>query len=155
MLIKVIRFAIKFKIFDFHYQHFPFCNFQNSVFEKMWCCLTFVCVYIFFEREYYRLNEKWELISHLAKAELDWFHLYAQSLIYFICMRIVELRWLRSERLIQNEKSLLIVGFDPTTLRSWLGYATYCAMGDMLDNVENDLYIYVIYRYEFDIGQIK
>ena len=47
MLIKVIKFAIKFKIFDFHYLHIPFCNFQNSVSEKMWCCLTFVCVYMY------------------------------------------------------------------------------------------------------------
>ena len=46
MLIKVIKFTIKFKIFDFHYPHIPFCNFQNSVSKKMWCCLTFVCVYI-------------------------------------------------------------------------------------------------------------
>ena len=47
MLIKVIKFAIKFKICDFHYPHIPICNFQNSVSEKMWCCLTFVCVYIY------------------------------------------------------------------------------------------------------------
>ena len=46
MLIKVIKFTIKFKIFDFHYPHIPFCNFQNSVSEKMWCCSTFICVYI-------------------------------------------------------------------------------------------------------------
>ena len=44
--IKEITFTIKFKIFDFHYPHISFCNFQNSVYEKMWCCLTFVCVYI-------------------------------------------------------------------------------------------------------------
>ena len=46
MLIKVIKFTIKFEIFDLHYPHFPFCNFQNSVSVKMRCCLTFVCVYI-------------------------------------------------------------------------------------------------------------
>ena len=55
MFIKVIKFAIKFKIFDFHYPHIPFCNFQNRVSEKMWCCLTFVCVYIsHFRRRYFR-----------------------------------------------------------------------------------------------------
>ena len=41
--------SIKFKIFDFHYPHIPLCNFQKSVSEKMWCCLTFVCVSIFNE----------------------------------------------------------------------------------------------------------
>ena len=46
MLIKVIKFTIEFKIFDFFYPNIPFCNFQNSVSEKMWCCLTFVCVFI-------------------------------------------------------------------------------------------------------------
>ena len=35
VLIKVIWFIIKFKIFDFHYPHIPFCNFQNSIFDKM------------------------------------------------------------------------------------------------------------------------
>ena len=45
VLIKVIKLTIKFKI-CFQYPHIPFCNFQNSVSEKMWCCLTFVCVYI-------------------------------------------------------------------------------------------------------------
>ena len=45
MLIKVIKFTIKFKIFDFYYPHIPYCNFKNSVYEKMWCCLTSVCVY--------------------------------------------------------------------------------------------------------------
>ena len=35
----------KLKIFDFYFPYIPFCNFQNSVSEKMWCCLTFVCVY--------------------------------------------------------------------------------------------------------------
>ena len=57
MLIKVIEFTIKFKIFDFHYPHILFCNFQNSVSEKMCCCLTFVCVYIliplFLSRNFY------------------------------------------------------------------------------------------------------
>ena len=47
MLIKVITFTIKFKIFDFNYPNIPFCNFQNSVSEKIWCCLTFVCIYIY------------------------------------------------------------------------------------------------------------
>ena len=33
MLIKVIKFTTKFKVFDFHYPNIPFCNFQNSVSE--------------------------------------------------------------------------------------------------------------------------
>ena len=48
---KSIKFTIKFKIFDVHYPHIPFCNFQNSVSEKMRCCLTFVCMYIRDRRE--------------------------------------------------------------------------------------------------------
>ena len=47
MLIKVIKFTIKLQIFDFHFPYIPFYNFQNSVSEKMWCCLTFVCVYTY------------------------------------------------------------------------------------------------------------
>ena len=47
MLIKVTKFTIKFKIFDFHYPHISFCNFQNSVSEKNVALLNF-CVYISF-----------------------------------------------------------------------------------------------------------
>ena len=47
MLIKVIQFIIKLKIFYFHYPHIPFCNFQNSVSEKNVVLLNFsLCVYI-------------------------------------------------------------------------------------------------------------
>ena len=43
---KVIKFTIKFKIFDFHYPHILFCNFQNSVSEKNVVLLNFcLCVY--------------------------------------------------------------------------------------------------------------
>ena len=49
MLIKVIKFTLKYQIlvFDFNYSHIPFCNFPNSVSEKLLCCLTFVCVYTY------------------------------------------------------------------------------------------------------------
>ena len=33
---------------DFHYPHIPFCDFQNSASEKIWSCLTFVCMYIYY-----------------------------------------------------------------------------------------------------------
>ena len=53
MLIKIIKFTIKFKIFDFHYSHIPFCNFQINVSEKNVVLLNLfkfcLCVYIGFQ----------------------------------------------------------------------------------------------------------
>ena len=72
MLTKLIKFAIKFKIIDFHHPHIPFCNFQNSVSEKMLCCLTFVCVYII--RSF---NEKFE-------ANVVYFDLISILLVYSV-----------------------------------------------------------------------
>ena len=56
VLKKVIKFTITFKIFDFHYPHILFCNFQNSGSEKMWCCLTFVCMYILWNTLYEKIT---------------------------------------------------------------------------------------------------
>ena len=46
VLIKVIEFTIKFKVFDFHYQHMPFCNFQNSVSKNVVLLNFCLCVYM-------------------------------------------------------------------------------------------------------------
>ena len=55
---------MKFKIFDFHYPDIPFCNFQNSVSEKIWCCLTYVCVYIS-RRQILRIFNRFKIIALL------------------------------------------------------------------------------------------
>ena len=115
MLIKVIKFTIKFKIFDFHYPHIPFCNFQNSVSEKIWCCLTFVCVYIivftfvlYSLYEYFVLmtmrisnnpleqDEMTQISKHRNKSPIAWNHhwllrrIIFQFLNYFVWLRIID-----------------------------------------------------------------
>ena len=92
MLIKIIKFTIKFKIFYFHYPHIPLCNFQNSVSEKMWCCLTFVCVYISFE-EYVS-----KVITHLViYGELIYRLIRVKGTANFISsvLNILVVKWLR------------------------------------------------------------
>ena len=44
--ILIMSSSVYFKIFDFHYPHIPFCNFQNSISEKNVLLLNFcLCVY--------------------------------------------------------------------------------------------------------------
>ena len=79
MLIKVIKFTIKFKIFDFHYPNIPFCNFQNSVSDKMWCCLTFVCVYIWMCKGivWLMISRVFDSVHYRWLVILAWFRLHA------------------------------------------------------------------------------